>query len=1490
MGNFQKFRGDPETKLFYLLSGLIGGINTEFSDDASSDVDFDTLINFDTDKLGTLIKRNGFGKLTGISAIFNNFHLGPQGLLPDVNNVSEDILRPDLYNDNIVYMKLLRNDNNCFRNLAAFNGPFSYREYQRLYGFQNNQFHLLMITVKDGITTSWLYKCTLPELVYDDDGNEIEYDEDGNVLETLTITCDKRELPVTMLHDRNLLNTETIEFFDKIYMTCNDKGLICFDRTEEGYSYSGFSSETVENGAYRPTALEISKVGFNVLGDSPMDYINFENISTDSIQGLYLTTLDRIPILNIPTTSKFLLNILYTGEDNGFTITLNEGGNPLTFTSEEKTEYSGNGIKCYEITFSNNPTTEVEIKIEKDGAVIEAFYDYYEVKAVDAEAKPVEQLNIGEHGIVEMYNRAVYYKNDTIWFSDINNFSYIPNYNYITLPIEPTDKITKICYFKNIYVVFTKQRIYKLIGTFGSSDFAVQPINLSLGCHAGNTVVPIENMLYFASPRGLYALKSSEFRDGYENLVELDIKVKKLTSDFTLYEDELANPSIRFNGISERAYALRYKDKYLLFYNNYTDKGDYAAKNNLDVLVYNYDMKSFTTYSFKEKPTFLFLVDGAIETFCATRQDSTLDVEPREVIKYDSTSEDNTESMLKDLSGEDNDGIIKGDVILNQTSYSLSDFDYIEGSLFNSDFINDLDINMDIKLHENDGPYNTIFESTGQGSQAYLKPVVGEYISPEQGDLDKYKIKFSYNVSQVQSGLNKTNMDYTISLIRENPSIFDSGSGTIDIKVLLNGGLLNLTYFDPTDGTTKPLETISFEYNDLDGEDEIILHSGNCYCPVDPFIRGDYNFDIKLDVVSDNVKHIEIISADADVSKTKVDKDSDISWISMGIPYKAVAYETYCKFTVTKPYVKNTSRLNIPSRTLNIRLQERNLTFTIPEISGTGTHYAEEESKTLNLAYPQNVLDGEDFSVSVKVTYNIKATLSGTYYSSLSYTFSTTLPSYHITSTVRRNTTVFNEICPITMVYNPPGSNLTFKLELTDEYKLMLILELGDNAILLETLPIDNPFDRHNYRIKKVNTNTITIYCDDAEIGSVEITEDYLTPRYWRNIIIGTDYERTRYLNWEVFSLDFGDFLYNTTDNVEVEEGVYTLIDKSGNNNNGTIYGFTEIVWEGTHFLGVDSYIELPALDYTFNKGFTISMKVELSDVVGSFKLFDAATSYGNANIANKNSSINVSVDNGIISLNATSSDLKTASVSSLSPLSMNTIHNIMFDVTEKDGEYTLSLYLEDWLISSKKFNYNPFDYVPRNSCFIGKSNNQYDKYFKGVLYDFSLSFKGYQAEVWDYGTFYEFDTAYSDFNRPIYFEATTKGLNLQYPQHIKKLKHIFLKAKGGYKYNDLFFQLYRDGYVVNDPKQYHCYVDDSGQIVYDYTVEPNLTIDERVSVLGNMKLDITKLGEGNYQTKKLVLPAKGKNFKVKLYGENKDYMSLESFGFVSKLGKVKQD
>ena len=206
MGKYQRYKGNAENKLFYLIDQLVGGINTDFSDDSSPDNEFKSIVNFTMDKRGSLYKRMGFGKLTAVSQIFAKF-----SETPEVKNKTEAYPNPEDYNDNVVYIKMLQNDNNCFRNLSAFTGEKAYRKYQELYGNQNNTFKILIITTnkESNISKYWLYTCTLPPL---------EYDEHGDPTETETIDLDEdvQELPVVFKWDRNLTNIDTIEFLVKI--------------------------------------------------------------------------------------------------------------------------------------------------------------------------------------------------------------------------------------------------------------------------------------------------------------------------------------------------------------------------------------------------------------------------------------------------------------------------------------------------------------------------------------------------------------------------------------------------------------------------------------------------------------------------------------------------------------------------------------------------------------------------------------------------------------------------------------------------------------------------------------------------------------------------------------------------------------------------------------------------------------------------------------------------------------------------------------------------------------------------------------------------------------------------------------------------------------------------------------------------------------------------------------------------------------------------
>lgn len=1530
IGTYQKYRGNPENKLFYLLNSFMGGINTEFSDDSSNDVDFESIINFDMDKLGTLNKRGGFGELSAISEIFNKLNEGTY--LPNIKNRTANQPNPENENDNVVYMKLLRNDNNCFRALSGFSGTDAYRKYQEMYGFQENRFTLLMITTnledgKEKLSKAWLYQCYLPELEYED-GEPTD-------TETMTINCYKTNLPVVFSWDRNLMNIETIEYYDKIYFTGNDKSVVTFDRSAvinsdaalaSAFSYSGsgmgletytcvgtetgnyyftygstsyyFTMPTVTSGdmlifdgttlslngetittavgtsgtqltmtsipnnAYVPSGLEVRHIGFNVLCTDPMHSIDTQGLSTDSIQGIYISTSDNIPLLSLPLGQSFLLNIIYTGSDNGFTVEMKEGDNDLSFDIAANTTLSTTGLKVYNVKFKDVPNGEVEIKITKTGATLEPYYDYYNVAQVDAEAKPVTQLNVGDYGLCEMYNRAVYYKADTIWFSEVNNFNYIPNYNYVTLPIEPTDKITKICYFKKAYIIFTKQRIYKMTGSFGSSDFAVSPVNMSLGCHAGGTVVPIEDTLYFSSPRGLYALKSSTFVEGFENVKELDLKVKKLTSDFTKYSEELSDPAVRFNGVSERAYATRYKDKYLLFYNNYNDKGDYAAVNDLDVLAYQFDIGAYTTYRFKEKPTFLFMVDNAIETLATVAQKEQF-TEEDVLIDYDFTEMEPSSTTVTDNSGNNNDGTVRGNVSVNEgagLTFDGTSNSYLKLDTLSSHISDGFNIKLDTQLTELTGAALVSFQ---QSSKSFS--TTSGFI--ETQTANNYKARLEYDIT---TNANTGNDSVAYRLIYY---AYDGAAKTGSLSYSLN----NLI----------PTKTVSF---DLTGVENKIIDSGTF--TITRQSQGAYTETWNLNISSTYTvitTSTEIILG-ADVNITNRFYDTAKSWIKLGFSYfRAVANNNGCTITY-RPAVKNTASLNVGSRKMYVKIDGTSYTHDIGSITSTGTHTADE--RTINIEYSGSK------SVSIEITYNIKATLSGTYTANVSTKSAQSIEVPSITE----NTTTTTTVKPFTLT----GSKQVTISVVADSYRLIELKQVGNKDQLSFTIDSENGnftmttdegiglTSRHTWEVvvgKTTNGYTCSIYKDSTVLKSQNLANGMVIDTARDSCFFGTTKDKTAYYKGKLYNLLI------TNPNItlleyKLKEGAGDIAyDSSGNRHQATLYsGVSWIVLEGLSFNG--GYVQLPSLSENvyFTNGFKIEFEGTLGGNTNNVKLLDLATTYDNGNEKNKKCSINVNVKDNKIDFNSTSLDYITYNVYDNS-VDLTQNHEFTIDCTDNGGYgYDISIYIDGLLKSTASFKDGGISNVRRYSNFIGKSNTISDGAFKGILKSFKLTIYASNQPVPVYrSALYEFDTTTTDFGKPMYVELKTKGINMRYPQHMKKLKHIFAKVIGGYKYGELYFLLFADGYRVNDPRVYSYYIDENGTIVQEYTEQRDLKINEKISILGNMRLDNTRLGSGIYQTRKLIIPKKAKNFCIWTYGESSDYISFESFGFVCKLGKVKE-
>jgi len=186
-----------------------------------------------------------------------------------------------------------------------------------------------------------------------------------------------------------------------------------------------------------------------------------------------------------------------------------------------------------------------------------SYIDIYGI-GVTENPQEVNQISLAGFRDLEIGSRLVLYKENIVWFSDLYQFDYIPNYNYIILPLTPDDRITSINYFKGSYIIFTKERVYKMSGTFGGQDFQVQVINDAIGCISPYSVKPFNNTLVFMTRDGLYRVKQNYYSGGLENVEKID----KQLDNITPYNREV--------------YSVLYNEQFLLFY-KYTNTGDFST-------------------------------------------------------------------------------------------------------------------------------------------------------------------------------------------------------------------------------------------------------------------------------------------------------------------------------------------------------------------------------------------------------------------------------------------------------------------------------------------------------------------------------------------------------------------------------------------------------------------------------------------------------------------------------------------------------------------------------------------------------------------------------------------------------------------------------------------------------------------------------------------------------------------------------------------------
>lgn len=570
MARYTALRGDPETKLTVLNTDFAGGLNVLYSDDLMRDNEFRFLLNYDLENTGEIRARKGFSKSSALTSVI---YQGATTIehFPIITMENSPVKE-------IILFKILRNDNNVWRMLSEYE---TLALYQADKGTEANQIKLFIVAeLANGTMKYWFKNYTINLATVD------------TLTSTGTFPCASRV-------KHNLVNVTTGEQYGKLFFTSNDMGMIEVDTILDTVKYIGeFTGQT--NSAYKPNGIEVRKLGFNVLGDDPLTWIDNNGLTVESIQGVYLTTADRIPLTTVPSGMPLQVNIIYTGNYHDFDILFSEYEDTIEADVVKNVTLSSSGIAVYDIKFKTQPNDEVQINIAftDEAVLLDDYIDYYSMGSYDTSSKAVETIELGKYNVIQIYDRLVYYSGNEIWFSDINNFGYIPNYNYILLPIENTDEIVKIIFFRTSYIIFTKKKIFKLEGSFESSSLNLSLVNDELGCIAPASVSLIENELFFLSTRGLRSLKSDVFRENLENLKKFDEKVY---------------PVVTTNSY---ATSIVYKEQYMLF-SNLRGENRYVTVRGReyripDVLRNYYRTGAFSMDKFGEYPRFIIVENGEL--------------------------------------------------------------------------------------------------------------------------------------------------------------------------------------------------------------------------------------------------------------------------------------------------------------------------------------------------------------------------------------------------------------------------------------------------------------------------------------------------------------------------------------------------------------------------------------------------------------------------------------------------------------------------------------------------------------------------------------------------------------------------------------------------------------------------------------------------------------------------------------------------------------
>ena len=614
----QSLRGNYE-KIYEVVNSFNRGYNTSVADDILNESYFRDLNNFLPSEEGNITKRPGINKI-GLYKFFEEL---------DTNLQAHDValVVSGSTNNTSVNDATLRNINYLFRNLFQMSSIIGNRneeiddvlynvsvnfvpeklanftifddnnildEIPHFYNLlDNDDAYKKAVSLDFNIIFIGSYKET-----YTKDGEVIDlldtratriikvhiafsYDEDsGNAI---TIHYEIRQ-PLRNSKDERLAyryeGDDIIElaiYADKYYYMNSYDAIVKIER--EIHSDTTPIADSIEevyadsSSIYKPTAIEVKNIGFNILSSKPMEFIDSQG-SANSIRGIFYTYNDQ-PTQIVPYNKEFKIHILSSGTgenqipeyrpNNG---EIDEEKNPYT-----KLQGSYNDDKSIFTCTGLNESDSIELRITKGtGDTADKFLAYFTMGSVVqsdiGKIEDIVKLILSSRYCKVINSQLVLFGNHGyMFFSDFDNFDYFPNYYYIYVAETENEEVVSVNYFRQYYAIFTNKRIKRMSGAFGSDDFGVYPLNDYIGCINPRSIKQVQNYLYFLSYNGLYILKQGYVGEGTENVEQIDLPI---------YRSYITENMLK--GITFQNYYALFSEKEAIYY-NYTNDAYYKFKN-----------------------------------------------------------------------------------------------------------------------------------------------------------------------------------------------------------------------------------------------------------------------------------------------------------------------------------------------------------------------------------------------------------------------------------------------------------------------------------------------------------------------------------------------------------------------------------------------------------------------------------------------------------------------------------------------------------------------------------------------------------------------------------------------------------------------------------------------------------------------------------------------------------------------------------------------